>query len=456
MMNVSLATPTRSETLSGTLALYLYAALIVAGPWIFTVLGLSVLGADSCNGPCADLTIFRSIIIYNSMYAFIVASPLAFFSGRYVSQQLHGGSDQHVFYVFTLCLGIFLLATLAIAVPFYLLATTLEPYEKIAAIQNIVLIGSAWLLIPFLGAFRAHNSILLAYGLGFLAMLLAGRFFPNATVTSLLVSFGIGFAITNLVLLGTLVRNFGTAIVVDQQLPREWRKSWELPAAGLGYALGLWIDKIIMWWFAPADGLTVAGALDTMPSYDTAMFWSQLASIPVIAVFFVEVESRSSGLLKHFHRRLQEHASLSEIKELVGKITKNSLSSIVSLFGGFMIIAALMILISLAFMPQLGLRPTYMSILRVALCAMAFYASAMLCFNFLLFLDLRRPALLIVSTFLVLNATLTAALLPLGPSFYGYGNLIASAVSLLVGFVLLLKELPWLHYHAFVTNNFSR
>ena len=148
--------------------------------------------------------------------------------------------------------------------------------------------------------------------------------------------------------------------------------------------------------------------------------------------------------------------SLNELKELVGKITRNSLSSIVSLFGGFMIIAALMILISLAFMPQLGLRPTYMSILRVALCSMAFYASAMLCFNFLLFLDLRRPALWIVSTFLVLNATLTAALLPLGPSFYGYGNLIASAVSLLVGFVLLLKELPWLHYHAFVTNNISR
>jgi uncharacterized membrane protein len=84
---------------------------------------------------------------------------------------------------------------------------------------------------------------------------------------------------------------------------------------------------------------------------------------------------------------------------------------------------------------------------------MAFYTSAMFCFTFLLHLDLRRPALLIVMTFLVLNAGLTLAFLPLGPDFYGYGNMTAAAISLLVGISLVLKELSWLHFHAFVTNN---
>ena len=68
---------------------------------------------------------------------------------------------------------------------------------------------------------------------------------------------------------------------------------------------------------------------------------------------------------------------------------------------------------------------------------------------------MRRPALLLVGGYMVLNGVLTAALLSLGPDLYGYGNMIAAAVSLLVGFGLLLKELPWLHYHAFVTNNAS-
>jgi hypothetical protein len=31
--------------------------------------------------------------------------------------------------------------------------------------------------------------------------------------------------------------------------------------------------------------------------------------------------------------------------------------------------------------------------------------------------------------------------------------MIAATVSLLVGFSLVLRELSWLHYHAFITNN---
>jgi len=53
-----------------------------------------------------------------------------------------------------------------------------------------------------------------------------------------------------------------------------------------------------MWHSAPSGGLLVAGALQTMPSYDTAMFWSQLSSIPVIAVFFAkQIGSNYGGFL---------------------------------------------------------------------------------------------------------------------------------------------------------------
>ena len=84
---------------------------------------------------------------------------------------------------------------------------------------------------------------------------------------------------------------------------------------------------------------------------------------------------------------------------------------------------------------------------------MAFYTSAMFCFIFLLHFDLRRPAFQIALTFLVLNGGFTVALLPLGPDFYGYGNMIGASVTLLVAFSIIVRELPWLHYHAFVTNN---
>jgi uncharacterized membrane protein len=235
--------------------------------------------------------------------------------------------------------------------------------------------------------------------------------------------------------------------------PAPWK--WELSLAGLAYALGIWVDKVIMWFAAPAGGLRVAGILQTMPSYDTAMFWAQLASIPVIAVAFVHVETSFAGLFRRFYGRLEGQASLVELSEAIARLRSFVASNVAGLFVALAVVATMTILLSFVFMNVLGLRPAYMSILRAAVWAMAFHTCSMFCFLFLLFFDLRRPALLIVGTYFVLNTILTIALLPLGPAFYGYGNMIAATATFLVGFTVLLRELPWLHYHAFVTNNTS-
>jgi polysaccharide biosynthesis protein PelG len=454
-INISLEAMTRQGALLSVLGAYLYAALLVAGPWIFVVLGLSYLGTGGCEGPCDGPTIFRSIVIYNSMFALVVTSPLAFFSGRYVSEQLHCGRDQGVFFALAVSLVAYCILCLALVAPFYLFATTLGPAEQIISVQNAVMLGCSWLLIPVIGALRRHNAVLVAFGLCGLSMLVLGRLLRDASAASLLLAFNGSFAIANLVMLAVVVRRFGTEINVDAGLARRLRQAWELPAAGVGYALGLWIDKIIMWRVAPAGGQLVAGGIQTMPSYDTAMFWSQLCSIPVIAVFFVHVETRFTAVVQKFQLRLQQRASLLELNEIVRDIRVHVLASLAALFVALVILAAMMILLSFIYMTALGLRPAYMSILRVSLCAMAFYTSAVFCANFLLLLDLRRRALQIMLTYLTLNATLTLALLPLGPGLYGYGSMIASALTLLVGCGLVLKELPWLHYHAFITNNSS-
>ena len=227
------------------------------------------------------------------------------------------------------------------------------------------------------------------------------------SVASLLLAFNGSFAITNLALLAAIVRRCGTKIISDPSLRNSLGNNWQLAAAGVAYALGLWIDKIIMWHLAPSGGLLVAGALHTMPSYDTAMFWSQLSSIPIIAVFFVHVETRLSARVQTLYGRMQDRASLRELNEIIGNIGTRVLSSLVGLFAALAAVAGLMIMLSIVFMAELGLHPAYMSILRVSLCSMVFYTSAMFCFSYLLYFDLRRPALLIVLTYLPLNGVLT-------------------------------------------------
>ena len=76
----------------------------------------------------------------------------------------------------------------------------------------------------------------------------------------------------------------------------------------------------------------------------------------------------------------------------------------------------------------------YMSILRISLWAMVFHTSSMFCFIFLLYFDLRRPALLIVLIYAILNTGLTLMFLPFGQVFYGYGSMLAAAATFLVAF----------------------
>lgn len=454
-VNATIEWMTRQRALSGIAAAYLYAALIVAGPWIFTMLGVAGLSGTGCSVDCGQLPLFRSIVIYNSLFALVVTSPLAFLSGRYISEQLHQGREENIFFAFMASLTAFCLIILATAALLYPIATDLDGPTRFAALQNAFLIGLSWLLIPFLSVAKAQFAVLGGFGANGLSMLVVGSILSDPSAMALLTAFNAGFAITDAVLIGTLVRRFSNRLVPD----RAWRsfllQKWELPASGLAYALGIWADKVIMWYGAPSGTLVLARAIRTMPSYDTAVFWAQMASIPVIAVAFVHVETEFSRLFRRFYGRLSAQASLRELTTSMEELRSCVIASVAMLFVALAIVAAMTILLSFVFMNELGLRPAYMSILRVSLCAMAFHTSAMFCFVFFLYFDLRKQALLTVSVYAVLNTTLTAAFLLLGQAFYGYGSMVAAATTFLLAFVMLLRELPWLHYHAFITNNTS-
>jgi uncharacterized membrane protein len=85
---------TRQRGLSGIVVAYVYAALVVAGPWIFTMLGMSGISSAGCSAVCDQLPLFRSVVIYNSMFSFVVTSPLAFFAGRFIADQLYVGGSR--------------------------------------------------------------------------------------------------------------------------------------------------------------------------------------------------------------------------------------------------------------------------------------------------------------------------------------------------------------------------
>jgi uncharacterized membrane protein len=255
------------------------------------------------------------------------------------------------------------------------------------------------------------------------------------------------------VMMWRIAREYGSKIVPDWDLVRTAFTRWELPLIGAAYYLGIWIDKLIMWIAAPQGAVRVEGAFQTMPDYDTAMFYAQLTSLPVLAVFFVHVETGFYRLWRGFYGRFEHQVSRREMELAMAKMGRFVISSVFGLFVMLTSMCVLAILVSFVAIDPLGLRASQMGILRSALVGVVCHTSAMFCFIFLLYFDLRRQALFVALTFLFLNGAFTAALLPLGFRFYGLGFTLASAITLVVALGTLSRELPWLHYHAFVTNN---
>ncbi|RZK98202.1 MAG: hypothetical protein EOO66_00990 [Methylobacterium sp.] len=447
---------TQGRSLTSTAGAYVYAALLVAGPWIFTVLAIGGIDLAACpTDDCPGLPLFRSVIIYNALISAILTGPIAFVGTRFVSDQVWLKRDTSVTYAFVVAQGLFAAVALLVAGPLYLFAADLPGPDTVAGLQNLLLMGAAWLLIPFMGAIRSHVIVAVAFGAGAAVMVALIAIAPSSEPLRLLTAFNIGLTIIDLVLARRLLQDYGMALVPDAALARTLRTHWDLPLIGLTCAIGLWVDKLIMWVAAPVGVSTVGGAFRTMPNYDTPMFWAQLASIPILAVFFVHVETNFFRLSRAFYGSLAHGVSRRDLARMQARLSRFVMAKLFGLFIALAAVALIAILVSYVAIEPLGLRASQMGILRAALVGMVFQTSASFCFIFLLYFDLRRHALAVSATYCILNGTLTAALLPLGFPFFGYGNLFASALTFLLAVMLLAHELPWLHFHAFVTNNTS-
>ena len=103
------------------------------------------------------------------------------------------------------------------------------------------------------------------------------------------------------------------------------------------------------------------------------------------------------------------------------------------LFVALAIVATMTVLLSFVFMTawaEADLHEHFADCTR----AMTFHASAMFCFVFLLYFDLRRRALLIVAAYAVLNTALHHwRFLSLGRPYYGYGSMVAAAATFRAG-----------------------
>lgn len=440
--------PTFSRALVG----YSRAAVITCGPWISTALALGLvvfIHRGTINGD--KIALFAIIIIYNFIFSLVFASPVVMAVSRDLADRIYAGRIEGVPGLLLGSLAVILAIQLLVAVPYYGFVVELPLAMRLLAIAGFFIIGGIWICGAFLAARRSFAAINLAFATGNLLSVLAATAPWVVDPTGMLAGFTLGLGAIFLMMLSRTIAEYPGDVVAPGGVLGALSRHRDFALAGLLSTLGIWIDKWIMW-AAPNDEI-LAGAMPIHPAYDASVFFAFLSIIPAMAVFFLCIETRFFAVYRRFYLDIDGHATLAEIRrdhEAILDVLKETARRIVIVQT---IISYALILLAPQIVAAGGGGQEMVPIFRFALLGALFHVMVIFIMMVLSYFDLGRHLVRVAACFLVLNGGLTGGTLMLGTSFFGYGYLAASILTLAYACHIAMPALMRLPYMTFIANN---
>ncbi len=448
----------RRGTVSSILAAAGHAALIAAGPWIFTIasLALITLATDRVAG-LAALADFRAIVIYAFATSLVFSAPITIVATRLVGDALWLRRPQDV-------PGLFVAAT-ALAMPPVAAAVAAEiAYFRPPAAIAVVLMAASlvvsmiWVAVAFSGAVRDFRGITLSFvaGLGLAVALCVGAAVLDAGAAGIAVGFIAGLTITAMGLASRVLATFPQALSGGifgpvAEVLRGMGTYWTLALGAILGAAGVWIDKWVFW-FSSA-GESVSSGLLHAPIYDSTMFIASLSLIPALAAFVMRLETGFFERYQQYYATISAHGTLAQIEGARQRIASYTLDNMVLITIVQAGLAAILVLMAPILIDALSLQFRQIAILRFGALGAMFQFVFIAATALLLFFDRRRLFLLTQVLYLVLNASLAIVSLRLGEDFYGVGYFVAAVASALVAFWVAGSTIERLNFLTFIGNN---
>lgn len=439
-------------TLVSLLSAYGYAGIIGSGPWVLSIVGVLLVGlvAIATQGPSDAVVQFQVSVTYLIAASLILTGPLQLAFTRFVSDRLFEKSEAVVLPNFNAML---LVATwgagligLALAV-FVFDATPL--IYRVLMLAGFVLLANIWIATIFLSGLKQHRAIVALYAVGYGVSVLAALGLARLGLAGMLAGFVLGQAVLLAGMIALVVREFPAPRFMSFEFFRRDQHYRSLMAVGLAYNLGLWIDKLIFWFWPPTSD-AIIGPLRASLIYDLPIFLAYLSIIPGMAVFLLRLETDFVDWYDSFYDAVRSGGSLALIERLRNGMVESARMGLQEIIKIQAITALVVVIAGQSLLGWLGISTLYAPLLNVMVVGAGMQVVLLGMLNVFFYLDRRRPALLLTVFFLVANALGTAITLALGPEFYGYGYALALLASNMLGAWMLDREFEDLEYRTFM------
>jgi polysaccharide biosynthesis protein PelG len=448
----------RSNSIADRMASFAHASVIAAGPCLLSVLCIWLI--SSFNNEMEGRTTiaeFRALVIYSFALSFVVTSPIALVSTRLVSDKLHDREVGAVPGIMLAALALSAAIAVVVAGVLYGLGLDLGGMVTVAAVVNCALIALVWVGSLFCSVTRDYNSVTAFFAAGMLVAFVAVTvcYDIEPELLSMLWGFSVGLAVALFGLMARIIATFPFA-VTDIVTPlravlRGCIGYWPIALGGLFGAIGAWIDKWVVW-LSPY-GMEIQSGLVHAPLYDSAMFISYLVAIPAYAAFVMHLEVKFFRNYRLFYSSILEHATLARIRAHGTRLRDETIASLSGIMVPQVVICVIVAVSAPILIDTLDMQFRQVGTLRFGVIGAVFQFLFITCASLALYFDRRLVFLALQTCFLLLNAALTAATLPLGPSYLGVGFLVAAAVSAAAAYLALVATLYRLDYLTFIANN---
>ena len=447
----------RQESLSSVVAAGGHAAVIAAGPWLFTIASLATISMSVERFVGLDaLADFRAIIIYAFAISLVITAPVTMVATRLVADALWSKQPERVRPLLLAASGLSAVLVLigVIALSLYFRVALRLAIPLASATLTVALI---WVALAFCGAVRDYGAVTTAFLLGlFIAFL--------GSVTA--AASGLGAAgMVHGFTAGLMVTFLGLTLRIMATFPqpvRDLRDGFASLLAGftsyrtlaLGAAAGtaaVWIDKWVFW-FSPV-GESVNAGLVHAPLYDSAMFISSLVIIPSLASFVAKLETDFFERYQRYYGSIKSHGTIQQIEDARQRLSAHTLDTLVLITIAQVGMCAVLIMTAPMLVSALNLQFRQIAILRFGALAAVFHFIFIAATSFLLFFDRRRLYLALQVIFLSLNLTLSILSVSLGQDYYGVGYFAACLISSMLAYVLAVATFSNLNFLTFIGNN---
>lgn len=445
------------DTLSSIVAAAGHAAVVAAGPWLFTILALALV--TLITEPIAGLSVlsdFRAVIIYSFAVSLVFAAPITIVTTRLVGDALWQKRPDRVPGLLYAGIALSLLPVGGAAL--ILIALVRPPTTlALALLSGCLVVGMIWIVLAFCGAVRDYRGVTVSFVIGLFVSVAATITLAMTGFASDAMACGFvsGLALTFFGLLSRILVTFPQPVTTPLQHIAEIGRGLityaPLALGALVGTAGVWVDKVVFW-LSPLGTPVASGLLHT-PIYDSTMFLASLFIIPSLSSFVLKLETGFFDRYQQFYATIASHGTLAQIDTARSRLARYTLENLSLITVGQVGLTAIILLTAPIIIDALGLQFRQIAILRFGALGAVFQFIFIAATSMLLFFDRRRLYLGMQVMFFVLNASFAALSLRLGENSYGTGYFAACLISALIAYLAMVRTFRGLNFLTFIGNN---